>query len=527
MKKIILFLLISLNVLAQPNYVNDYTSPTWSFKSFNFDATNNLFTGDATISTTLNNTIAGSNKSFSLNMWAKKLANSTTQMLFCRDKSTATSSRQILVFFSSDKIVVTLYTNSTNYIQYTSTNTFKDTRLWMNIVVTYDHTQSATSRIKVYVNGIQKAGTTTQTGNFTTVSSVTTPSVNIGGRTTAANYSKTKINQVALFDTCWQSNDITTLYNNRVPFDLRNTMSSNLTMFLSADLSSTFVTNWTWTDLVSGGVFTSSGMTLTDLVSDAPALKQIQLCAMDGQSNIDGRVDWLELETKYKDTLNWLQFFNGTGFEKANFTANNNQYGDKSNQFGVEFYLADSLNVATQKTIYMFKYSLGGTACTPLQTPSWCVPTPSYQPSGGSMYQQLMNNDLPDLLDWELNNGFTITDINLVWGQGEKDCQVLQESLDYGTNESNLFTAITSRLNDYFYITPTYYDWLLSVNQNSYRYIYKDNVNSGKITNSSATHKVINTDSCYTNNVDSAHYNKASLHILADSTFYKMKLDGF
>ena len=41
-------------------YVNAFTAPTWNLKSFNFDGTNNIFTGDAASTTLINNTITRS-----------------------------------------------------------------------------------------------------------------------------------------------------------------------------------------------------------------------------------------------------------------------------------------------------------------------------------------------------------------------------------------------------------------------------------------------------------------------------------
>lgn len=185
------------------NYVNDYESPTWSFNSFDF-VTDNIFTGDSTISTTLNNAIVGVNKQFTLSMWIRrKTPLATTQILFCRDKSSATSARQIVVFLNtSNKLVVTLYTDSSNSITFTSTDSFADSRSWDNIVITYDGTiGTVTNRVTVYKNSFTLAGTTTQTGTFTTINNITSPNVNIGGRSDASNFSSTKINQVALFNT--------------------------------------------------------------------------------------------------------------------------------------------------------------------------------------------------------------------------------------------------------------------------------------------------------------------------------------
>jgi len=504
------------------NYTNDYELPTWSFNSFDFDNTNNIFTGDSTISTTLNNAIVGVNKQFTLSIWVRrKTPLATTQILFCRDKSSATSSRQVLVFFnSSNKLVVTLYTDSTNNIQFTSTDSFADARTWNNIAIVYDGTiATVTNRISVYLNGFSLSGSTTQTGTFTTINNITTPNVNVGGRSDAANYSSTKINQVALFNTNLSAANVKLLYNTREPFDIRTntTLNANLVMFLSADTSSVFTTNWAWTDLVGGGVFTSSGMVVGDLVADAPALKKIKIGMETGQSNDVGRVNLSELETKYTGILSWLQFWNGTSFVDSNTATNNNQYGDLSGQYGVEFYLYDKINKFRKLTQRVFKYALGGSSMTPLTTPSWCIPTPGIQPSGGILWQAVYNTQLPNLQDWELNNGYTIVEINWNNCQGEKDSGNLTWANDFETNQTNWYLSFRGRMESLFYITPHFYDRLLSVNQTNASYLYKSIINTAK-TNIQAAYPdditTINTDTC-TVQADLAHFDKKGFKTLA------------
>lgn len=510
--------------LPDINYTNDYTAPTWSNNSFDFDGTNNIFTGDSTMSTTLNNAIVGSN-SWTLSLWARrKTPLATTQVLFGRDKSSATSARQILVFFNSaNKLVITLFTDSSNYIQYISTDSFGDARIWNNLVFVYDHTQATvTNRIGVFLNGFALAGTTTQTGTFTSINNITSPNVQIGGRSDAANFSSTKINQVALFNTNLSAANVKLLYNTRVPFDIRtnSTLNDNLVMFLSADTSSVFTTNWAWTDLVGGGVFTSAGMVVDDLVADAPALKQISVVVLFGQSNAVGRVPMAQLESKYVGALTWLKIWDNVtnSFVNINSTTNNNQLNNPSNQFGIEFYLGNKLNQYSRNTQYIFKYAVGGTALTPLETPSWCVPTPGVQPSGGTMWQAVYNTEIPDLQDWELNNGFTITKLRFVWIQGEADSQVLLEATTYETNWTNFLASVNSgRFKSLFYITPQVYDCLLSVNQTAAAYVYKTEVNTGKTnvqSTDTAVYRTFNTDSC-TVQVDGAHYDKSGISTIA------------
>lgn len=515
------------------NYVDDYTTPTWSLNSFDF-ATNNIFSGDSTISTTLNNAIVGSGKQFTLSLcYRRKTPLATTQVLFCRDKSSATSARQIIIFLTTtNKLSITLYTNSTNSITYTSTDSLADTRSWDNLVLVYDGTQgTVTNRVAVYKNGFALAGTTTQTGTFTTINNISSPNVNIGGRSDASNFSSTKINQVALFNTNLSATNVKLLYNTRVPFDIRTnaTLNANLVMFLSADTSSVFTTNWAWADLIGGGVFTSSGMVVGDLVADAPALKQIRINKLHGQSNAVGAVSLALLEAKYTGALAWLKIWDAVvnGFVDIDSTINNNQYDDPGNTFGIEFYEADKINKHTQKTEYVLKYAVGGTGLTPLTTPSWCVPTPGVQPSGGANWQRLHNTELPDLQDWELNNGYTIVAIDWDWIQGEKDSGDLTWANTYETNQTNFFLSIISRIESLFYIRPHIYDCLLSANQTHPDYIYKATINTAKANIQSAYPTditLINTDTCQVG-VDLAHYDKQGLITLANLT-YNAKLEN-
>lgn len=511
------------------NYVDDYTAPTWSLNSFDF-ATNNIFSGDSTISTTLNNAIVGSNKQWTLSLrFKRKTPLATTQILFCRDKSSATSARQIVVFFNaSNKLVVTVYTNSTNSITFTSTDSFADTRSWNEIAIVYDGTQATvTNRITAYKNGFTLAGATVQTGTFTTINNITSPNVNIGGRSDAANFSSTKINQIALFSTNLSSANVRLLHNNRVPFDIRTnaTLNANLVMFLNPDYSTSFSTNWTWTDLVGGGVFTSSGMVVGDKVADAPALKQITVNVLIGQSNAVGRVPLASLESKYVGSLSWLKVFDGTNFVNINSTTNNNQYNDAGSEYGIEYYLGDKLNKLTEKTQYIFKYTVGGTYLSPLYTPSWCVPTPVFQPSGGINWQQIYNNELPDLYNWEQVNGYTITKINVIWIQGEADSLNLDSSTTYETNLTNFYASIIDdRMKGYFFVQPKVIDTLLSANQTLGTLLYKGNVNTAKqnvAALDTTNYTTVNTDTV-TVKVDLVHFDKQGMITLANSVANKI-----
>lgn len=522
---------------SQSHVTLDYTSPTWSLKSFDFDGTDNIFTGDSSSTTTINNMMTGSNKQFTISVWVKRNAIGSTQVIMCRDKSSATSQRQFLFFFTSgNKLVLTLYTNSTNSVQWTSTDNVTDTREWFNFTVVYDGTQAVTSRISVYKNGQAFAGASIQTGTFTTINaSASIPAMNIGSRADAATFGNITINQVALFNTNLSAANVALIHNDRVPFDLRTngTLNTNLVLFLSADASAVWTSSWAWTDLAGGAIFTSAGMVEADLVDDAPALKQVSVLMLHGQSNAVGRAS-AALPAQYQNELSWLKFWNGSGFENADFSTKNNNYGDHStDQYGPEFFLGSLLNLSQQKTIYCFKYAEGGSSVDWNYSPNWYIPNGS-QPGGGANWSALVTN-LSALKEWELANGFTITKMRLLWVQAEKDAQTAGSAALYESLWTNFLTGVppnsifSSKIVPSFYIQPYLYDVLLSVNANATTMPYISDINTAK-SNVQATnttyYRVINSDA-YDFESGNVHYSKAGFETMANDLFNLINLDGF
>jgi len=509
----------------QSNFTNDYTAATWNLSSFSFDGTNNVFTGNSTASTILNNAIVGSNKQFTLTFYVKKGINATTNVLFCRDNST-TAVRQIQCFFNTtNKISFGCYTNNTNFILWTSTASFSELREWNEFAFVYDGTLSATSRITVYRNGISEAGSTTQTGTFTTINSTTVNPVEIGSRSNAAVFSTCKISQVALFNTNLSAANIAILHNNRVPFDIttNSTLNTNLVMYLTADKSATFGTNWTWNDTKGSSVFTSTNMVVGDQVSDAPALKQISICMIEGQSNANGRVPIpTALPTKYFNSLSWCQTWTGSTWAGMSSTANNNQYIETYNQYGFEFYLAEKLNRYFKKTIYVYKVAMGGTSLAYQGTPdNWRYPDAS-QGSGGTMYQRMRNTELPALKEWCLANGFTITKFIDVRSQGEADAQNATDAGNYATNLEAFFTRAATGMHIYitanFYIQPYTYHLLLSSQQTHASLTQKATVNAAITTvvgNLATYRRLFNTDAA-TVLSDLVHYDDYGNRVIAE-----------
>jgi len=512
--------------------VLDYTSPTWETNSFSFDATDDLMTADSTISTTLNNAIVGSNKQFTISLWVKKNSNpSAAQFILCRDKSSATSARQFTInFTNTEKFQVRLFTNSSNDISYVSTASISETREWNQFTIVYDGTLSATSRITVYRNGLALAGTTTQTGTFTTINNISSPAINLGGRNDAASYSNIKVGQIAVFNDNLSASDVATLYNNRLPFDVRTNsgLNASLVMLLNPSQSATFSTNWTWTDLVSGGALTSAGMVSGSRVTDCPAEKQVSVVMIHGQSNASGRVPMAQLQSRLTGELQWMKVWNGTGFDNIDSTLNNNQYSDtqSGNEYGVEFELGERLNLQYEKTIYVFKQVQGGSYLAN-NAPSW-----SRNPIGAEFTQ--LSNDLTALKEWELSNGYTINKMRFVWIQGEADSLVLAYANAYQTSWQNWLTGqansvFDTKIQQVFFTSPYLYDCRLSANQTLATLLYKSTVNSAKdavqLTNTTY-YRTVNTDTV-TVDTDEVHYNAAGVTTLSGLLYDKIVIDGF
>jgi hypothetical protein len=540
MKKIVFLLLIGIYCKAQTsvipympkqaNFTDDYTAATWNLKSFSFDGTDNIFTGDAASSTILNNAIVGANKQFTLSMYVKKGINATTTVLFGRDNTT-TSVRQLLVFFNTtNKLVFVLYTTSANSITWTSTASFAELREWNEFTFVYDGTQgTVTNRVTVYRNGILEAGSNVQAGTFTTINNTTANNIEIGARSTTAVFSTLKISQIALFNTNLSAANIAILHNNRVPFDIttNSTLNTNLVMYLVGDKSATFSTNWTWNDTKGSSVFTSTNMVSGDQVADAPALKQISVILQHGQSNASGRVPMSTLPSRLSGSKSWLKIWDGTNFVNINSSTNNNQYQDdvSANQYGIEFYLGDKLNRYYKKTIYIFKV-VRGASYLANTTPSWS------RQFLGVMFNQL-STDITAMKEWELANGFTITKLRFIWQQGEADSQLSTDATAYQavwqlwlTGASN--SVFSNKLMSIFYVQPKLYDTTLGSLQTSASLAFKSTINTAKSTTQATdvtNYRLYNTDGA-TVFADLVHFDDAGIRQIAEGVGNLIITDG-
>lgn len=520
--------------------VLDFTSPTWTKNSFYFNGSNTIFTGDSTASTIVNNAlVVPPTPQFDIVICCKRLVTGATQILFCRDNSSNTTQRQFAAFYSSaNKFVFTLYgSSSTNTLSYSSTATFTETREYNVFRISYDANQSVLNRLTVRRNEVVEPGTVSQGGTFTTINSGSTANIEIGARSNVANFSNSRINYIALFNTNLSVADGEAMLNNNIPFDFRtnSALSSSLVLFLSS-ASANFSTNWSWTDLVGGSVFTSANMTIDSLVYDAPALKQITVILDEGQSNDTGREPLLSLPARFTGELRWIKVWNGTEMVYINSLLNNNQYVEIAGQYGIEFYLSELLNLYFRKTVYIFKVSKGASSLAYQgNSNNWRYPDGS-QGSGGVMYRQLHNIDLPALKEWTLANGYTITKMPHIRMQGEADSQDLTDSNNYGTNTLAFLNhpsyGMHTLIKQLFGITPKFYDCLLANTQTNSGMVYKSVVNTEKINvqaSDPTNYRIIQTDNSPTYAYDYAfvHFNDSGNQFIANNCFKAIKDDNY
>lgn len=524
-------------------YFQEFTPATWSRQSFNFVTGNSqLFTGDATATASINSAIVGVNAKCTVFIWVKRTAIGATQDLFCRDNSGGIRIFNFL-YTSANKFQFNFWSAipASNNIVWVSTNSYTETRehnLW---VIVLDWSATGTAKIEgVYLNPITgqtatpEAGTPTLNGTFASPINDSTVNANIGGRTSVANYSTSIINQVGILNTNLTADQVGLIHNNRVPFDIRTntTLNANLVFYMVADKNSSFSSNWTWTDLIGGGIFTSSNMGASDLVDDAPALKQVSILIGAGQSNIVTRNKMPMLPSRFKAELEWLQFWNVNTFENANFIKNNNQYIDPANEFGWEYFLGELLNQEYRKMVRIFKVADGGTFLGYNgNSTNWRYPDGS-QGSGGAMYQQLHDNDIPNLKEWELSNGYTVTKIPFLWGQGEADSTIQALALAYGVNEEAFLNhasyGMFTLLKQLFHLQPFFYDWLPSRTQTSPTLVYKDDVTAGKLSVEVAHPEYVRAISNDTSpTFDSVHFDVLGQELNSINTFKFIKIDGF
>jgi len=154
---------------------------------------------------------------FSISIWFKRGRSGTSEFLVAKQESTGNARGYTILLPSDDnKITFVLRNNtaSSGRIIADSSTAITDTN-WHHTLITYDGS-SATSGIKIYLDGADNTGVLTGTLSATT--SNTTP-FQIGARN-GGNPWLGKIDEVGIFDSELSSSDATAIYNSGTPLSL-------------------------------------------------------------------------------------------------------------------------------------------------------------------------------------------------------------------------------------------------------------------------------------------------------------------
>ena len=193
--------------------------------TMNFDGTNDY------VNLMAESVITGTGN-FTVSCWASWGGSSTRQIWNQRASGDPNPSTGLLVNQATGNIRFETYTS--DYQQYiNSTSTDLNSNALNHIVCVRDGTTS----IKLYVNGVLE-------GSHSAGSAVTLTAVpfDIGRNTSGSNYFPGFVDEFAMWDEALSQSEITTLYNNAIPYAATNIQSSNLKGYWRNDGIST------WTD---------------------------------------------------------------------------------------------------------------------------------------------------------------------------------------------------------------------------------------------------------------------------------------
>lgn len=166
--------------------------------------------GDYVFSSSLYNPV----NSFSLSLWYKPTTLATNQIIFSKwngstqdtylVRTNATNSDELNIYTASG-----LTDTGSNYA--TTTNLDLVNGTWTHIVIAYDGTQAAASRLKLYANGVAK--TLTVTGTIPTTLPTSTSSTTIGGNSTMGQYSNGTMDDFKLYNFALTADQVKEDYN--------------------------------------------------------------------------------------------------------------------------------------------------------------------------------------------------------------------------------------------------------------------------------------------------------------------------
>ena len=157
---------------------------------------------------------------FSISAWVARAATGINETIVAKMESSGNFRGYILFINSSNQIrfILRSQNSSSKRLYATTTATITDTN-YHHITLTYSG-NSATSGIKIYIDGVSVSLTKQHTLNATTVNAAP---FQIGARNSASIFAKSAIDEVSLFNTELSASDVTTIYNNGRPNDLTGT----------------------------------------------------------------------------------------------------------------------------------------------------------------------------------------------------------------------------------------------------------------------------------------------------------------
>lgn len=229
-----------------------------------------------------------------------------------------------------------------------------------------------------------------------------------------------------------------------------------------------------------------------------------------GQSNCVGRADMVDLPLSRQGYLYNLRVWDGNNFEVINHNLNNNQLGQPSNQFGIEFELRDYANFLNED-IYVCKFGKGGTALAADPGDDWNTTTDELH-NTISIYIGRVNT-------WMNDRGKNFEWVAIIWIQGEKDAQTESYANSYQANEAALISAWNSDIG----ATPYWY--ICNLHSDSPQ-DYASTVRSAKSTNAASNSKyyLIDTDDCSLQD-DNIHYDANGYITLGQKIVNGLKAD--
>lgn len=165
-----------------------------------------------------------------------------------------------------------------------------------------------------------------------------------------------------------------------------------------------------------------------------------RLVIIAGQSNADGRAAMSDLPSQYQGTFNKVKMWNGSGFVSLNADSlNNNQYPNKSNQWGAEMSFLVELAAATGDTVYCVKYAIGSTCLAKKTTAiDWSTSSTGEYFDGIVSHINTAKSAIP--------GSYTLDGV--FWYQGECDGVSVTDARAYKINITSFYSTLKTRISE-------------------------------------------------------------------------------